>query len=129
MSNETSAFLKDFFQRQRDPMEPLAADQGLVHSGWLIDVRNLSEVYLKSGKRPVLLACGHFTLTRSLTSARCPRCGEMIRAGYDYDGFRNRAHPDTFSWPQDPFIGVHERDEAMARDPGTYRNPDTRHSP
>ena len=53
---------------------------------------------LKAG-RVVKLACGHFTLTKALRKAGCPRCGEMVRAGYDYDGFRRLVSRMRFRGP------------------------------
>lgn len=68
----------------------------------------LLALFLKTGKRIVILECGHYALTRSLHRAACPRCGEMIRGGYDYDGFRRLGNPDTFDWPGDPLIALNE---------------------
>lgn len=59
--------------------------------------------------RIVRLACGHFKMTKALGRTGCPRCGEMIRAGWDHDGFRRLGNADTFSWPDDPLRLLHER--------------------
>lgn len=88
-----------------NPMESLVDDQSSARGVWTIGVANAD--LLKDG-RVVKLACGHFTLTKSLKKARCARCGEMIRVGYDYDAFRNHGAPDDFSWPADPFLEIHE---------------------
>lgn len=32
----------------------------------------------------------------------------MIRAGYDYEGFRKQRHLDEFRWPDDPLRGLNE---------------------
>ena len=92
---------------ERDPIEELAADQ---RSAIGIEVFcSVQSNILKYG-RVVGLACGHFALTKALHKARCPRCGEMIRAGYDYDAFRRLGAPDEFRWPDDPFRPAHESD-------------------
>jgi len=60
--------------------------------------------------RLVRLGCGHFKRTKALLRTGCPRCGEMIRAGWDFDGFRRLGLPDDFSWPSDPLRTLHERE-------------------
>ena len=59
--------------------------------------------------RIVRLACGHFKTSKALVRTGCNRCGEMIRAGWDHDGFRRLGIADTFSWPDDPLRKLHER--------------------
>lgn len=90
---------------ERDPVEALSDDQGPAIMVWKAGTADLM---LKQG-RPVLLACGHFTITRSVHRAKCSRCGEMIRSGYDYEAFRNRGAEDVFSWPADPLRILHEK--------------------
>ena len=68
----------------------------------------LLALFLKTGKRIVILECGHYALTRSLRRAACPRCGEMLRSGYDYDGFRRLGNLDAFDWPGDPLVALNE---------------------
>ena len=108
--------------RQPDPVEKLASEQQQLktHSGWFAEITKRSEHFLKTGKRFVALECGHFVLTRSLHRAACPRCGEMIRSGYDHDGFRRLGMPDEFHWPNDPLSELNEggRDARL----GTERN-------
>ena len=100
-----NSFLAVILAGEPNPMETFAADQASAKGVWAIGVAQAD--LLKHG-RVVKLACGHVTLTKALNRARCPRCGEMIRAGYDYDAFRRRGVPDNFSWPDDPFRSVHE---------------------
>lgn len=99
--------LADLFARESDPVESITADQ----SSALL----LQAMVWKTGGHPdakrgrlAALACGHYTVTKALNRAKCPRCGEMIRAGYDYDAFRNRGGRDEFSWPSDPLRPLHE---------------------
>lgn len=95
--------------KQHDPVERLAADQGQVQSVWFTGTaQGMTALFLKTGKRLVALECGHYTITRALNRAKCRRCGEMIRAGWDYDAFRNHNAPDTFSWINDPLGEIHE---------------------
>ncbi len=54
------------------------------------------------------LECGHYVLSRALHRAPCQRCGEMIRSGYDHDGFRRLGMPDKFHWPEDPLLELNE---------------------
>ncbi|WP_080423746.1 hypothetical protein [Burkholderia ubonensis] len=90
--------------REPDPFEKIARDQTAAMP-WRAGVN--ADLMMKHG-RLALLACGHFTLTKALQKAKCRRCGEMIRAGYDYDAFRNHGARDTFSWPDDPLGPLHE---------------------
>lgn len=100
---------------EHDPIEQLAEDQSSAKGVWAFGVASAD--LLKHG-RVVKLACGHFTLTKALHRARCPRCGEMIRAGYDHDAFRRLGEPDGFSWPGDPFREAHEgRDFEFQKNP------------
>nr|WP_023842385.1 hypothetical protein [Burkholderia sp. M701]BAO18842.1 hypothetical protein [Burkholderia sp. M701] len=105
-----NSYLADLFSKEPDPFEALADDQRSALS-WRWTLGSQPDL-LKHG-RLVTLKCGHFTVTRSLHRAKCRRCGEMIRAGYDYDSFRNRGGADSFSWPDDPLRTLHERDEQM----------------
>lgn len=101
-----SAILKG----EPNPVEKLASEQqqSRTHSGWFADITKRSEHFLKTGKRIVALECGHYVLSRALHRAACPRCGEMIRSGYDHDGFRRLGQPDTFHWPADPLLELNE---------------------
>lgn len=102
--------LSDILSRHPNPVERLASEQqqSKTHSGWFADITKRSEHFLKTGKRIVALQCGHYVLTRSLYRAACPRCGEMIRSGYDHDGFRRLGMPDRFHWPEDPLRELNE---------------------
>jgi len=96
--------LASLFAGETDPFEAVARDQGLAmiwKTGIIVDAM------VKHG-RLVVLTCGHFAVTKSLHRAKCKRCGEMIRAGYDYDAFRNLGATDSFSWPDDPLRPLHE---------------------
>ncbi|KWW32409.1 MULTISPECIES: hypothetical protein [Cupriavidus] len=102
-------FLADLLAGEPDPVELLVEDQ--THAmAWKMG--QCQDAMMKHG-RLVALSCGHFTMTKALHRAKCRRCGEMIRAGYDYDAFRNRGESDRFSWPSDPLRPLHERDEAI----------------
>ncbi|MCA8050900.1 hypothetical protein [Burkholderia arboris] len=100
--------LASLFAREADPVEEFASDQRNAQyaatMSWTLGVHPT----LAHG-RLVALACGHFTVTKAPHRAKCKRCGEMIRAGYDYDAFRNGGAPDAFSWPSDPFLPLHEK--------------------
>ena len=98
-------FLARLFAQERNPIEVVVDDQTSAKGVFAIGISHAD--LLKAG-RVVKLACGHFTLTKALRKAGCPRCGEMVRAGYDHDGFRRLGEPDTFSWPDDPFRAAHE---------------------
>lgn len=93
-----------------NPVEDLAEDQTAAMA-WKTGLA--AELMLRDG-RLVLLTCGQLTLTKAMHRARCPRCGEMIRAGYDYDGFRNLGVPDDFCWPGDPLRVLHEPSSKVA---------------
>lgn len=96
---------------ERDPLEEISVDQATVKGLWALG--SLQAEILKCG-RVVRLACGHFTQTKALRKARCQRCGEMIRSGYDYDAFRRSDEVDSFIWPDDPFRAAHETEPARA---------------
>ncbi len=104
----TDDVLRELLRKQPDPVENLAPDQRQVFSGWLVHIEALSARFLATGKRIVVLDCGHFVLTKALHRAGCPRCGEMIRSGYDHDGFRRLGMPDQFAWPDDPLGALNE---------------------
>lgn len=106
--------LAELLAGEPNPMEKFAADQASAKGVWVVGLAQMD--LLKHG-RVVKLDCGHYTLTKALHRAGCPRCGEMIRAGYDHDGFRRLGAPDEFSWPDDPFRAAHESDieTALAR--------------
>lgn len=99
-----NALLASALGGERDPVEPLAADQTRAFSAWVLGTSNV----LTPRGRVVELACGHFTVTKALREAACPRCGEMIRSGWDHDGFRRLGNPDTIHWPDDPLHVLHE---------------------
>ena len=100
--------LRQLLQGQCNPIESLDPDQSLCYSGWLTNQGLVAADYVRTGKRLVALACGHYTMTKALHRAACPRCGEMIRSGYDYDGFRRLGMRDQFSWPDDPLRVLNE---------------------
>jgi len=108
--DEMDEVLRQLLQDDRNPIERIAPDQSRCWSGWFTNQETLAAHYLKTGKRLVVLACGHYTLTAALQRAACPRCGEMIRSGYDYDGFRWRGVRDGFSWANDPLRSFNEGD-------------------
>ncbi|MFK4706115.1 hypothetical protein ABIC83_002954 [Roseateles asaccharophilus] len=97
---------------QRDPMEALSANQAKAKSAWVTGALLSQDAdWLIARGRLAHLMCGHYVLTRALYKAACPRCGEMIRSGWDYEGFRRAGSRDTFSWPDDPLRQLHETDE------------------
>lgn len=100
--------LAELFRGEPNPMEKLSARQDMA---LMVTVPGIAHSLTKDG-RLAALECGHFVMTKSLHRASCPRCGEMIRSGWDYDGFRNLGAPDTFSWPGDPLRILHEKMEA-----------------
>ncbi|HEP6431523.1 TPA: hypothetical protein VDB83_005855 [Burkholderia cenocepacia] len=102
--------LRELLRNEPNPVEKLASDQQQlkIHSGWFGELEQRTADFLKTGKRIVVLECGHYVLSKSLHRAACPRCGEMIRSGYDYDGFRRLGMPDEFHWPEDPLLVVNE---------------------
>ena len=86
--------LRELMSRAPNPVEALACEQEQlkIHSGWFADVATQAAHFLKTGTRIVALSCGHYVLSKALHRAACPRCGEMIRSGYDYVGFRRHWH-------------------------------------
>lgn len=102
--------LARLFAGESDPVEKLAVNQGNALLCNAMVWKTGAHPNLRVG-RLVALECGHFTITKSVHRAKCSRCGEMIRAGYDYDAFRNLGGADTFSWPDDPLRALHEREE------------------
>ena len=102
--------LAELLGREPDPTEALSEDQRTAQLCTAMVWKTGNHPDLKRG-RLVALACGHYTLTKAIHRARCRRCGEMIRAGYDYDAFRNLGAADTFSWPLDPLRTLHERSD------------------
>lgn len=100
--------LADLLSREPDPIEYLAEDQATA----MPYKTGLDPDLMVKHGRLVLLACRHFTITKSLRRAKCRRCGEMIRAGYDYDAFRNLGSEDAFSWPSDPLRLLHEKTDS-----------------
>lgn len=102
--------IRSLLSKQPNPFEKLARaqEQMKTHSGWFAEITARSEYFLKTGKRIVLLECGHYALSKSLYRAACARCGEMIRSGYDYDGFRRLGMQDDFHWPNDPLATLNE---------------------
>jgi hypothetical protein len=104
--------LRELLANEPDPIEKLAADQHRAVSEWVVRITSAADHFLKTGQRIAVLECGHFVLTRALRSAKCRRCGEMIRSGYDHDGFRRLGMPDEFSWPEDPLAILNEGQRA-----------------
>ena len=108
--------LREILSRQPNPVEALASreEQMKIHSGWFADIATQATHFLTTGTRITVLKCGHFVLSKALHRAACPRCGEMIRSGYDYQGFRKLGMPDEFNWPGDPLRELNQggRDEA-----------------
>lgn len=99
------AVLAEAFQGAPDPVESLREDQGMA----IFYTTIASTEGCAQKGRLVHLLCGHFVFTKATRRAKCPRCGEMIRAGYDYAAFRNGEAFDDFSWPDDPLGGIHNR--------------------
>lgn len=107
---------------ERNPVEPLSADQVRAVNVWTLGAANVPTWR----GRVVELACGHLVVTRALRESGCPRCGEMIRAGWDYDGFRRLGGPDTFHWPDDPFRVHHEGERGPGEHGGRFDPTDPR---
>lgn len=120
MHDET---LRDLLRHAANPVERLACQQQQlqIYSGRFADIKSQSDHFLKTGKRIVALECGHFVLTRALHRAACPRCGEMIRSGYDYESFRRKASPDEFNWPADPLMEINEGASQASNGAGEHR--------
>lgn len=73
-----------------------------------------SDLYFKTKKRVVHLACGHALLSSAHSRARCIRCEEMLKRSIetgeeDYDSFRNGRTADTMEWVDDPMRVLNER--------------------
>lgn len=100
--------LADIMKSEKDPFEKIDMDTPSSKGIWTMGVIPVENYDILKHGRPARLECGHFTMTKALKRAQCPRCGEMIRAGYDYDSFRHHGAPDEFSWPGDPFQLIHE---------------------
>ena len=85
--------LARLFVKNPNPTEKLSHDQRMA-----LYLFSISGAFLtcRSG-RLVQLECRHYKITRATKRTGCPRCGAMIRAGYDYDAFRNLEHLDTFN--------------------------------
>jgi hypothetical protein len=96
--------LAEMLRNVPNPVEDIVLDQGKAIF--------LTMLHKLSGSNPsyrlVELTCGHYTKTRLKKSAPCQRCGEMIRAGYDYEAFKNRGALNRFVWPGDPLRMIHE---------------------
>lgn len=103
------ARLRELLRNEPNPVEKLASEQQLrTHSGWFAKLPEQTAHFVRTGERIVVLECGHYVLSRALYRAGCPRCGEMIRRGYDHDGFRRLGMPDEFNWPEDPLLELNE---------------------
>lgn len=87
-----------------NPIEKLSHDQKMA---FFLDAVSGAYKTRRSG-RLVKLECRHYKVTKATKRTGCPRCGAMIRAGYDHDAFRNLGHRDTFDWPKDPLLNLHE---------------------
>lgn len=96
------------FKGLPNPVEKLLADQRLALFTWLTSATTEERDDPLKG-RLVQLACGHFVVTKAIRRCGCPRCGEMIRSGYDYEGFRNSGMVDDFEWPGDPLASLYGR--------------------
>jgi hypothetical protein len=101
--------LARLFANRPDPVEKLQEDQSMAF--FLASISGLS--YSLTVGRLVQLVCRHYKVTRAHRRTGCPRCGAMIRAGYDYDAFRNLGHADTFEWPGDPLRGLHQKERDL----------------
>ena len=90
-----------------DPSERIRSDQGMA-----IFLDCISGAFKKRKRgHLVQLECGHYKVTTALNRTTCPRCGAMIRSGYDYDKFRNIDHVDDFDWPGDPLLNLNHPKE------------------
>lgn len=94
--------LASLFKDMSNPREKVCADQGMAI---FLDALSGNFKRRKSGHL-VQLECGHFVVTRAVNKTGCYRCGAMIRAGYDYDKFRNLNGSDDFEWPSDPLKSI-----------------------
>jgi hypothetical protein len=102
--------LSELLRNEPNPIEKLANEQLQLQAigSWFTDVPKWTAHFMKTGQRIVALECGHYVLSKSLRRAACSRCGEMIRSGYDYDGFRRLGIADNFHWPDDPLFALNE---------------------
>lgn len=91
--------------KQPNPTENLMGDQGL---SFFLNSLASTDTNLTPNGRIVRLECGHFVLSKASRKTKCPRCGEMIRSGYDYEGFRTGRDSDEFHWPDDPAFSLNE---------------------
>lgn len=117
--------LRELLRNEPNPIEKLSGEhqQLKTHSGWFADLPQRTAHFLKTGQRIVALECGHYVLSKALQRAACPRCGEMIRSGYEYDGFRRLGMPDDFHWPDDPLSTLNEGDRNDCDSTITRRSP------
>ena len=98
------------FKDLPNPIEKLLDDQGLALFTWITSAPTKARDEPLRG-RLVQLACGHFVVTKAIKKCGCARCGEMIRSGWDYDGFRNLGMRDEFVWADDPFAILHGQNQ------------------
>lgn len=105
----SDAILRELLRNAPNPVEKFAPEQSQAHSSWLNALSQRR--FIETGQRIVKLECGHHVLSRSLYRAACKRCGEMIRSGYDHDGFRRLGEKDEFHWPEDPLGALNEGDQ------------------
>lgn len=102
--------LARLFRDHPNPRERIRADQGMaIFLGIMTGLS--TKLLAKRSGHLAQLECGHYKVTHAINSTGCPRCGAMIRAGYDYDRFRNIDHHDTFVWPTDPLKCVNHHDD------------------
>jgi hypothetical protein len=108
--------LAELLRNEPDPLENLVSIQAQEFDFDPFLHTQTPEQLLFRG-RLVRLECGHFKITKAMRRSACPRCGEMLRSGWDHDGFRRLGIADTFSWPGDPLRQLHEQPQAeqMAR--------------
>ncbi len=97
--------LANILKNCKNPIKKLSADQSMTF--FLTAISDEKQTL----NRLVRLECGHFIQTRAVQRSRCPRCGEMIRAGYDYEGFSMGQHTDDFHWPDDPCFNLNEHNK------------------
>lgn len=111
--------LAKLLANEPNPVEALAADQASAKGLWAIGVAQAD--FLKHG-RVVRLSCGHFTSTKATSKAQCPRCGEMIRAGYDHDAF----HQAGRSCPEGKRAAAHLSEDQTSDAPARSSRNDNR---
>ncbi len=105
----SDAILRELLRNAPNPVKKLAPEQLQAQGQWLAALSR--QRFIETGERIVKLECGHYVLSRSLHKAACKRCGEMIRSGYDHDGFRRLGVKDEFHWPEDPLRAINEGDQ------------------